>query len=65
MATTVKREVLRARAVLAGNGITGEAELAEVERGTQQLVRLILRVRGDPSVLTPGRLGHRPRVRDR
>lgn len=54
MATTTEREVLRARADLAGSGISGEAELVEVGHGTQRLVRVILRVRGDPSVLTPG-----------
>ena len=49
-----ERVVMRARAEIAGNGISGEATLSEVERGTDRFVRVQLKLKGDPAKLTPG-----------
>jgi Cu-Zn family superoxide dismutase len=45
---------MRAHADISGEGVAGSAEFVEVERGTQRLVRVTMRVQGDSSVLTPG-----------
>jgi len=49
-----ERVISRARAEIKGDRISGTAELVEVERGTQRLVRVTLRLKGDKSTLTPG-----------
>jgi Cu-Zn family superoxide dismutase len=49
-----EKEVMRARANLTGEGITGEAEFVEMERGTQRWVRIMVSLKGDPKTLTPG-----------
>ena len=54
IATSTEREVMRARADIRGDTITGTADFVEVERYTQRLVRISLRVQGGPAVLTPG-----------
>jgi len=48
------KEVLRARAEVAGEGITGNALLIEYAIGDGRVVKVILNVKGDPTVLTPG-----------
>lgn len=48
------KEGARARAEIKGDRITGTAEFVEVERGTERLVRVTIRLKGDPAVLTPG-----------
>lgn len=50
-------EVTRAHADIAGNGITGTATLIEYQRETGKVVRVIVDIKGDPTVLTPGRHG--------
>ena len=54
LATRTEREVMRAHAEMRGDSIIGTADLVEVERGTQRLVQITLRLQGDPSVLAPG-----------
>jgi Cu-Zn family superoxide dismutase len=49
--------LMRAHADIAGNGITGTATLAEFQIGTLRAVNVIIRVKGDPAVLTPGKHG--------
>jgi superoxide dismutase, Cu-Zn family len=49
-----KAKPLRAHAEISGNGITGRATLVESESGTQKVVRITIRVKGDPKVLKPG-----------
>ncbi|HEV3469697.1 MAG TPA: superoxide dismutase family protein [Pyrinomonadaceae bacterium] len=49
-----EKEGARARAEIKGDRVTGTAEFVEVERGTERLVRVTVRVKGDPSALTPG-----------
>jgi Cu-Zn family superoxide dismutase len=45
---------MRARADITGERVSGEAEFVEVRRGTQRFVRVTVRLKGDPSALTPG-----------
>jgi Cu-Zn family superoxide dismutase len=54
IATRTEREVMRARADMRGDKITGMVEFVEVERDTQRFVRISIRVQGDPAVITPG-----------
>ena len=49
-----EREIMRARADITGDRIQGEAEFVEVERGTQRFVHITVRLKGNPTVLTPG-----------
>ena len=49
-----ERETGRAKAEVKGEGISGTAEFVEVERGTERLVRVTVRIKGDASKLTPG-----------
>ena len=49
-----ERVIARARAEIKGDRISGTAELVEVERGTQRLVRVTVRLKGDKSTLPPG-----------
>lgn len=49
-----EREVARARADISGDGVKGEAEFVEVERGTERFVRVTVRVKGDASKLKAG-----------
>jgi superoxide dismutase, Cu-Zn family len=53
-APSTEREVMRAWADIRGDTITGAAEFVEVERDTTRFVRVTVRLRGDPLVLTPG-----------
>lgn len=49
------RELARASASIAGKGgITGNATLIEFENDTGRALRVIIDVKGDPAVLTPG-----------
>jgi len=49
------RETMRARADIRGDKITGEAEFVEMEgEGGQRVLHVTVKVKGDPSVLTPG-----------
>ena len=54
LATSAEREVMRARADIRGNTISGTAELVEVQRDTQRFVLITVRVQVDPAMLTPG-----------
>lgn len=49
-----EREVMHAHADLEGDGIRGEADFEELEIGTQILVRITVRLEGDPTKLAPG-----------
>lgn len=51
---SAQKALLRARADISGNGISGVATFTEVESGTQRLVRITLRIKGDPAKLKPG-----------
>jgi superoxide dismutase, Cu-Zn family len=51
---SAQKALLRARADISGNGISGEATFTEVESGTQRLVRITLKIKGDPAKLKPG-----------
>src|SRR3990167_2930279 len=50
----VEKEIMRARADISGDGVNGQADFLEVERGTQTIVKVTLQIKGDPIVLTPG-----------
>lgn len=50
-------EVSRAKANLAGDGISGTATLIEYQKGTGRLVRVIIDLKGNPTALAPGRHG--------
>lgn len=53
-----KHEVARAVAAIAGpGGLTGTATLIEFTQGTGRAVRVLIEIKGDPTVLTPGRHG--------
>lgn len=52
-----EREVMRARADIKGEGINGTADFVEIERGTERLVRVTVRVNGAGSKLTEGLRG--------
>lgn len=51
------RELARATAEIAGDGITGKATFIELENDDGRAVRVILEVQGDPAKLAPGRHG--------
>jgi Cu-Zn family superoxide dismutase len=51
------RELARATADVAGDGIKGKATLIELENDDGRAVRVILEVDGDPAKLAPGRHG--------
>ena len=53
------KEIMRARADIVGEGITGEAEFVELDFSHQcgSIVKVTVKVKGDPSVLTPGMHG--------
>ena len=50
-------ETMRTTATLAGTGIAGTATLIEFELGTERAVHVIVHVKGDPAILTPGKHG--------
>lgn len=45
---------MRAKAEMTGDGITGKAEFIEYEFGTQKIVKVVLRLQGNPANLKPG-----------
>lgn len=49
--------LMRAHADIRGEGITGTATLAEFQIGTLRAVNVIIRLKGDPAILTPGKHG--------
>ncbi|MDB5098987.1 MAG: superoxide dismutase copper/zinc binding protein [Cyanobacteria bacterium RYN_339] len=49
--------LMRGHAAIAGPGLSGTAKLTEFRLGTLRAVRLTVRVKGDPAVLTPGQHG--------
>lgn len=51
------RELARATADVAGDGIAGKATFIELENDEGRAVRVILEVTGDPAKLAPGRHG--------
>lgn len=51
------QETVKARAEISGKAISGTAEFTEYEKGTQKLVTVIMRVKGDPDVLKSGMHG--------
>jgi len=51
------RELARAQAAIAGQGITGSATLIEVQNDEGRAVRVVIDLQGDPTKLTPGRHG--------
>jgi superoxide dismutase, Cu-Zn family len=51
------RELARAQASIAGNGIVGTATLIEVQNDEGRAVRVVIDLHGDPAKLTPGRHG--------
>lgn len=51
------RELARATADVAGDGIKGKATFIELENDDGRAVRVILEVEGDPAKLAPGRHG--------
>lgn len=52
--STKGKEVVRAKADLAGEGVTGGAEFVEYEFGTQRIVKVVVKLSGDPTKLAPG-----------
>lgn len=52
--SNAEREMMRARADIKGEGITGTADFVEIERGSDRFVRVTVRVTGTGSKLTPG-----------
>ena len=50
-----KRQIAAARADITGEGIEGVAEFSEYQIGTQTLVQIRLKLKGDPAKLTPGK----------
>jgi Cu-Zn family superoxide dismutase len=50
-------EVSRAKAEIAGEGITGQATLIEYQHQTGKVVRVVLHVKGTNGALAPGRHG--------
>lgn len=56
---TVKRykETKKARADFAGDTISGTADFTEYGKGTQILVEVIVKIKGDPGILKPGMHG--------
>lgn len=57
--TTAEEVVMRAHADIVGNnnGIEGTADFIEVKKGTQNIVRVKVEIKGDPSSLPPGEHG--------
>ncbi|MEB3223701.1 MAG: superoxide dismutase family protein [Candidatus Sericytochromatia bacterium] len=51
------RELARAQAAIAGDGIVGSATLIEMENDEGRAVRVVIEVQGDPAKLVPGRHG--------
>jgi Cu-Zn family superoxide dismutase len=51
------RELARAQAAIAGDGIVGSATLIEMENDEGRAVRVVIEVQGDPAKLAPGRHG--------
>jgi Cu-Zn family superoxide dismutase len=51
------RELARAQAAIAGEGIVGSATFIEMENDEGRAVRVVVDVQGDPAKLAPGRHG--------
>lgn len=45
---------MKARADISGDGIQNVAEFIEIERDTQRMVRVTVKEKGEPEILTPG-----------
>lgn len=52
--STEAKEIAKARADITGDGIAGAAEFVEYGFGTSWLVKITVRLKGDPAKLTPG-----------
>lgn len=51
------KQTLEAHAVIAGDTTSGTAHFIEYEKGSQILVTVVIKVKGDPNILKPGMHG--------
>lgn len=49
------KEIKKAYAEMIGDSISGRADLTEFEFGDQKIVKIVLKLKGDPTKLTPGK----------